>query len=47
MKESRLRLDLREEIVYCEGGKALKQVAHERLWMPSPFKCSRLGWMRP
>lgn len=45
MKESRLRLGIREEIVYSGSGKALKQVSQERLWMPSPLEYSRLAWM--
>lgn len=33
-----------EEIFHQEGGEALKRVA-QRLWIPHPWKHSRLSWM--
>lgn len=36
----------------CKGGKGkrnplLEQVAHRRLWVPNPCRCSRPSWIKP
>lgn len=35
----RLGLDIREKFF------TVKVVRHRQLWMPLPWKCSRLGWV--
>jgi len=44
--EGRFRLDVREEILSPECGKALAQLPREAV-VPHPWRCSRPGWMGP
>jgi len=41
LKEGRFRLDIRKKI--CERGET-GTGCPEKLWVPPPWQCSRLGW---
>ncbi|GAB0188666.1 hypothetical protein GRJ2_001331900 [Grus japonensis] len=45
LKEGRFRLDIKEEILYCEGGEALEQVAQRSCGCPMPGNVQgQVGW---
>ena len=45
LRQRRFRLDIRRKFFHSESGDTLQQVVPERLWMPHPWRHSKLGWM--